>query len=70
VTKQPYEVDLTRTARRAPSERLPLDVAIGASDFIDGPLSENPHRVGKNSIHRSTASTQQADAGMAHPVRH
>lgn len=43
----PYEVDLTRTARRALAETLPLDVAIGVSDFITGPLTDNPHRVGK-----------------------
>jgi mRNA interferase RelE/StbE len=47
VTGQPYEIDLTRTARRALAERLPLDVAIGASDFINGPLADNPRRVGK-----------------------
>ena len=44
---EPYEVDLTRTARRALAETLPLDVAIGVSDFLTGPLAENPHRVDK-----------------------
>ena len=44
---QPYEVDLTRTARRALAEDLPLDVAVGVTDFLLGPLAENPHRVGK-----------------------
>lgn len=43
----PYEVDLTRAARRALAESLPLDVAIGVSDFLTGPLAVNPHRVGK-----------------------
>jgi mRNA interferase RelE/StbE len=43
----PYEVDLTRTARRALAETLPLDVAVGVSDFITGPLADNPYRVGK-----------------------
>jgi mRNA interferase RelE/StbE len=47
VTGQPYEIDLTRTARRALAERLPLDVVIGALEFIDGPLADNPQRVGK-----------------------
>lgn len=47
MTNQPYEVDLTRTARRALAETLPLEVAIGVSDFLTGPLSDNPHRVGK-----------------------
>jgi mRNA interferase RelE/StbE len=47
VTGQPYEIDLTRTARRALAERLPLEVVIGASEFINGPLADNPQRVGK-----------------------
>lgn len=42
-----FEVDLTRAARRALSESLPLDVAIGVADFLTGPLAESPHRVGK-----------------------
>lgn len=42
-----YEVDLTRAARRALAETLPLDVAIGVSDFLTGPLANNPRRVGK-----------------------
>ena len=44
---QPYTVDLTRPARRAIAETLPLDVAIGVTDFLAGPLSTDPHRVGK-----------------------
>jgi mRNA interferase RelE/StbE len=44
---EPYDVSLTRTARRHLAEHLPLDVAIGASEFITGPLAANPHRVGK-----------------------
>jgi hypothetical protein len=47
VRSEPYEVDLTRTARRALAESLPLDVAIGVSDFLTDPLADNPHRVGK-----------------------
>jgi mRNA interferase RelE/StbE len=46
VIPQPYEVALNRAARRALAESLPLAVAIGVSDFITGPLGENPHRVG------------------------
>lgn len=42
-----YEVDLTRAARRALAEQLPLDAAVGVADFLVGPLAENPHRVGK-----------------------
>lgn len=42
-----YTIQLTRTARRALGEKLPLDVASGAVDFFAGPLSTDPHRVGK-----------------------
>ena len=42
-----YEVDLTRAARRALAETLTLDVAMGVSAFLLGPLADNPRRVGK-----------------------
>ncbi|HEV2376318.1 MAG TPA: type II toxin-antitoxin system RelE/ParE family toxin [Streptosporangiaceae bacterium] len=44
---QPYELGLTRPARRAISELLPEDVAAAALDFITGPLLAAPRRVGK-----------------------
>ncbi len=44
---QPYEVALNRAARRALAETLPLDVAVGVSEFITGPLGDNPYRVGR-----------------------
>lgn len=44
---QAYEVDLTKSARCALAEQLPLDVSIGASEFTVGPLAGNPYRVGK-----------------------
>ncbi len=44
---QPYSIDLTSAARRALAEHLPLDVAVGVTDFLAGPLAGNPHRVGK-----------------------
>ena len=46
MSPEPYEVALNRSARRALAETLPLDVAIGVSDFITGPLGDNPRRVG------------------------
>lgn len=46
MSPEPYEVALNRSARRALAESLPLDVAIGVSDFITGPLGDNPRRVG------------------------
>ncbi|MFN8076145.1 MAG: type II toxin-antitoxin system RelE/ParE family toxin [Kineosporiaceae bacterium] len=42
-----FEVVLSRTARRALTETLPHAVAASAWEFIDGPLHENPRRVGK-----------------------
>lgn len=45
--RRPYEVDLTKTARRALAEQLPLEVALAVSDFLLGPLADNPHRLGK-----------------------
>ena len=44
---EPYELGLTRPARRAISEVLPEDVAAAAVEFITGPLLEMPYRVGK-----------------------
>jgi mRNA interferase RelE/StbE len=46
VSAEPYELGLTRPARRAISEVLPEDVA-AAVEFITGPLLEAPYRVGK-----------------------
>lgn len=46
MSPEPYEVALNRSARRALAETLPLDVAVGVSDFITGPLGDNPYRVG------------------------
>jgi mRNA interferase RelE/StbE len=42
-----YELGTAPPARRALSDRLPLDVAAAAAEFITGPLLDNPYRVGK-----------------------
>lgn len=42
-----YEVRLSRAASRALAEQLPLGVAAAIWEFLVGPLSENPHRLGK-----------------------
>lgn len=47
MTEESYEVALKRAARRALAEELPLDVAVGVSEFITGPLARQPYRVGK-----------------------
>jgi mRNA interferase RelE/StbE len=47
VSAEPYELGLTRPARRAIAETLPQDVAAAAVEFITGPLLEAPYRVGK-----------------------
>jgi mRNA interferase RelE/StbE len=47
VNAGPYELGMTRPARRAISELLPEDVAAAAVELITGPLVEMPYRVGK-----------------------
>ena len=52
MSAEPYELGMTRPARRAISELLPEDVAAAAVEFItgpllEGPLLEAPHRVGR-----------------------
>ena len=42
----PYTVEFAAPARRALS-RLPIKVAAAAVEFIYGPLTENPYRVGR-----------------------
>jgi mRNA-degrading endonuclease RelE of RelBE toxin-antitoxin system len=44
---QPYEVRLSRQAKRALTDDLPEAVAAACYQFIYGPLAANPHRVGK-----------------------
>ncbi|MBA8826925.1 mRNA-degrading endonuclease RelE of RelBE toxin-antitoxin system [Saccharopolyspora lacisalsi] len=41
-----YAVEVGRAARRALAEKLPIPVAAAVLEFIEGPLAENPHRVG------------------------
>jgi mRNA interferase RelE/StbE len=43
----PYELGTAPPARRALADRLPLDVAAAAAEFITGALLANPRRVGK-----------------------
>ena len=47
MSADPYELGMTRPARRAISESLPEDVAAAAVEFITGPLLDAPYRVGK-----------------------
>lgn len=42
-----YGIRLSRAAARALEVELPEAVAAAAWEFIDGPLRENPKRVGK-----------------------
>jgi mRNA interferase RelE/StbE len=42
-----YELRLSRAARRALAETLPESVAAAVWGFVNGPLLDNPHRVGK-----------------------
>jgi mRNA-degrading endonuclease RelE of RelBE toxin-antitoxin system len=45
-----YRLILTRTAPRQLAERLPERIAFAAYEFVNGPLLENPHRVGKRLV--------------------
>lgn len=47
MSAEPYELGMTRPARRAISEVLPEDVAAAAVEFITGPLLAAPYRIGK-----------------------
>lgn len=47
MSADPYELGMTRPARRAISESLPEDVPVAAVEFITGPLLGAPYRVGK-----------------------
>lgn len=42
-----FALRVTPTVRRALAERLPESVAFAAFEFINGPLLDNPHRVGR-----------------------
>ncbi|MGB6164674.1 MAG: type II toxin-antitoxin system RelE/ParE family toxin [Pseudonocardiaceae bacterium] len=42
-----FDVRVQPAARRALAEQLPEAVAAAVLDFLDGPLAENPLRVGK-----------------------
>lgn len=44
---RPYEVVLSRQARRNPHENLPLEVAIAATETIHHAIAVNPYKVGK-----------------------
>jgi mRNA interferase RelE/StbE len=41
-----YELFIAPPARRALADRLPLKIAMAAWAFVDGPLWDNPQRVG------------------------
>jgi len=41
-----YELFIAPPARRVLADRLPLKIAMAAWAFVDGPLRDNPQRVG------------------------
>lgn len=45
--RAPFEPVLGSAAKRAISDKLPPDVAVGAVEFIAGRLLDNPYRIGK-----------------------
>lgn len=42
-----YAIEVARPARRALTDELPVSVAAAAWELIDGPLRDNPQRLGK-----------------------
>lgn len=42
-----YDVEVARPARRAFTDELPVKVAAAAWELIDGPLRDNPQKLGK-----------------------
>jgi mRNA interferase RelE/StbE len=42
-----YELRIAPPARRALERGLPLKIAMAAWEFLDGPLRDNPRRVGR-----------------------
>lgn len=42
-----YKLEVARPARRALTDELPAAVAAAAWELIDGPLRDNPYRLGK-----------------------
>jgi len=42
-----YELRLSRVARRVLAETLPEGVAAAVWEFVNGPLLDDPHRVGR-----------------------
>lgn len=44
---EPYELRVYGPARRALQDRLPLAVALAVWEFCNGPLRNEPHRVGR-----------------------
>ncbi|MEN9989303.1 MAG: hypothetical protein RL508_282 [Actinomycetota bacterium] len=45
-----YEIELTRSAKKALANEIPARYATAILNFILGPLRENPHRVGKKLV--------------------
>ncbi|MDA8070208.1 MAG: type II toxin-antitoxin system RelE/ParE family toxin [Actinomycetota bacterium] len=59
---QRYELGTAPPARRALANRLSPDVAVAASEFVTGPLLDNPRRVGKP-LHGALAGIYSARLG-------
>lgn len=59
---EPYELGTAPPARRALAERLPLDVAAAAVEFLTGPLLQEPRRVG-NPLQAELAGIYSARLG-------
>ena len=57
-----YRVVFSARAKRQLSEVLPVSIAFAALEFIEGPLTRSPHRVGK-ALHEPLAGRYSARRG-------
>lgn len=44
---EPYDLRVHSAARKAPEHRLPLSVALAVWELCDGPLRNEPRRIGR-----------------------
>ena len=66
-----YTVILSSRARRALAEQLPEAVAAACHELIQGPLAENPYRVGKQlgPPHYPAYAARRGDFRVVYDIR-
>jgi mRNA interferase RelE/StbE len=66
-----YKIILSSRARRALAEQLPEAVAAACHEFIQGPLADNPYRVGKQlgPPHYPAYAARRGDFRVVYDIR-